>query len=671
MTDRKNMASRVGEKIAALQEMAADLINGRRRVGVVADWNHRAHRRAPAVQRTPLDEAIHRIQQYLLRRQHPIGYWSGELVADATLSSDYIFLLHFLDERDPVKEQKLVHGILETQNPDGGWSIYEGGPSEINATVKAYVALRLCDRPPESPPLARARGRILALGGIEAVNSYSRVYLAILGAMDWKDLPALVPEIMLVPAWFPFNIYDISSWSRAIVVPLTIVYAHKPRKPYRDLKFDELRTHRWTAPKRRGFLASVFRWADKALGVYDRVAYRPVRRLAVQKALEWILERNRPAGGLGAIWPGMLNSIIALRCLGYAKESPQVRKAFREMREFEVRENGTMRMIPCFSPVWDTAWAMIALSDSQYEMGRREILGAASWLISKQENHPGDWQYNNRRAPHGGWYFEFDNAFYPDVDDTAAVLMALHAGGADRTEPGRGAFRRGLEWILTMQNDDGGWGAFDRNNNKMWLNSVPFADHNALLDPSESDITARVLELFGRIGWHPSHQAIRRGIEFIKSQQREDGSWYGRWGVNYIYGTWQVLVGLAAVGEDPWQDYIQRGVRWLRSIQRPDGGWGETCETYVQPEAKGQGPSTPSQTAWAILGLLAASGLGADDPAVRRGVNYLLQTQLPEGGWDEKAHTGTGFPGVFYLKYTLYRHYFPLQALGQLRSRIG
>ena len=663
------VTARVGQKIAALQEKAIELFNGRRRIEPVTDWRHRTAPAAPRQPEPQVDKAVRRVQQYLVRRQHPIGYWSGELIADSTLQSDYIFMMHFLDERDADKEEKLVRGILNAQNADGGWSIYAGGPSEINPSVKAYVALRLCEIPLNTDAMIQARARILALGGIEAVNSYSRAYLAILGAFEWRELPSLVPELMLVPKWFPFNIYDISSWSRAIVVPLMIIFAHKPRKPFPGLTFDELRAGKWTAPRRPGFLASVFRQADRAMRVYDKVAYRPVRRLAIERAAEWMLERLRPPGGLGAIYPAMLNSIIALRCLGYTKESPQVRKAVREMGEFEVSENGTIRVIPCFSPVWDTAWAVIALADSNYDLHSPVVRSGASWLVSKQEESPGDWQVNNRGVPHGGWYFEFDNPFYPDVDDTAAVLMALHSSGEDRAGPGRAAFRRGLGWILAMQNDDGGWGAFDRNNNKMWLNSVPFADHNALLDPSECDIAARVLELFGRIGLHPSHQAVTHAIAFIKEHQCGDGSWYGRWGVNYIYGTWQVLVGLVAIGEDASQDYIQRGVRWLRSMQRSDGGWGETCETYVNPAAKGGGPSTPSQTAWAILGLLAASPLGADDPAVCRAKDYLVSTQRADGGWDEEAHTGTGFPGVFYLKYTLYRHYFPLMALSQLRTQ--
>lgn len=665
----RHVAARVRENFAALQMKVVELLG--RRAGNAVTWQSRERRVTPPRPTTKLDFSIDAAQHYLLARQHPIGYWVGELQADSTLESDYIFFMHWLGERDEKKIAKLVRFILDDQNADGGWSIYHRGPSELNPTVKAYVALRLAGFKPDDPPARRAREAAIRLGGIENINSYSRVYMAMLGLMSWEKLPAIIPELMLMPKWSPFNIYEISSWSRGILVPLTIIHTLRPHAPPHDIGVDELRSGLPEVKVRRGFLSSLFRWIDGVMRVYDRMAIPPIRRRAMREATEWMLEHMRPAGGIAGIFPALMNSLICLRALGYSKDAPEFRKTLREFREFEVEDGDVMRMQPCFSPVWDTAWTMIALSESGVAPASPALRGAASWLISKQEPHEGDWTYGNPGAEPGGWYFEFDNVFYPDVDDTVAVLMALHSMHADETAEGREAFRKGLTWMLSMQNDNGGWGAFDRNNDREWLNAVPFADHNALLDPSMSDMTGRIIELLGIVGFKMDDSRIRRAVAFIRRDQRPDGSWYGRWGVNYIYGTWQALRGVKCAGEDMNQPYVQRAVAWLRSIQGADGGWGESCETYVNERAKGRGPSTPSQTAWAILGLVTASPLGVDDPAVRRGIRHLVTTQQPFGGWNEDAHTGTGFPGVFYLKYTMYRHYFPLLALAVCRARGG
>jgi squalene-hopene/tetraprenyl-beta-curcumene cyclase len=609
--------------------------------------------------------AIDAAQAYLLGKQDPSGCWSSELIGDSTLESDAVMLMHFLRDVDPDRQEGLLRHVLSQQNADGGWSIYRGGPSDPNATLKAYFALRLSGRPDSDPAVGRARERLLRLGGIEACNSYSKFYLAMFGLYDWNRLPSMIPELMLLPASpVLVNLYRISAWTRTIVVPMLLLFALRPRVPVsfnlRDLQIPH--PPAGARSFRQGFWRAVFKFADRVMALYNRRPSDLLRRVAMRKAERWVVERARTPGGLGAIYPPMLNTVMAFHALGYGKDHPDFAKALRDFRELEIHERGLIRVQPCFSAVWDTAWAVHALArggTSDASAVRR----GADWLYGKQVFETGDWKVNCRTGKPGGWAFEHDNPFYPDTDDTSAVLMGLHFAGRSR-EPG---FAAGVRWLRNMQNPDGGWGAFDRNVNLEVLEHLPWADHNALLDPSTADLTGRILETFGYLGHRRDEAFMARAIQYLRRAQEPDGSWFGRWGVNYIYGTWQVLVGLSAAGVDPSDPSIRSGAGWLRSVQNPDGGWGETCSSYDDPSRKGRGRSTPSQTSWGLLGLLAA-GADPSEPAVERAVRWLLARQRLDGAWEEHEHTGTGFPRVFYLVYTMYREYFPLLALQAVRD---
>jgi squalene-hopene/tetraprenyl-beta-curcumene cyclase len=609
---------------------------------------------------TRLGAAIEAAQRHLLARQSIEGYWGAELNGDATLESDAVMLMHYLGDVDASRQERLLRYVLSQQNEDGGWPIFKHGPSDPNATVKAYFALRLGGRSDAEPSLEKARLRILQFGGIEVCNSYTKFYLAIFGQYDWKRLPSMLPEIMLLPRSPKLlNLYRISAWTRTIVVPMLIIYA---LKPYVSIPFslkDLILPYSPPGAKslRNAFWRAFFKFADRAMSLYDRLGVRWIRRIAIKRCLTWMLERMKPPGGLGAIYPPMLNSIVALRALGFSKTCPAIRKALAEFNALAIEEGDVIRWQPCFSAVWDSAWAVHALGRTGLASHPATQRGA-DWLLSKQVFTGGDWQVNNPAGKPGAWAFEFDNPVYPDTDDTCAVLMGLFWAGR-RNSPG---FDAGLDWLRTMQNPDGGWGAFDRNVNLEILEHIPWADHNAMLDPSTADLTGRILEAFACAGVRLEQPFVAKAIAFLRRTQEADGTWFGRWGVNYLYGTWQVLVGLKAVGVDMREGWIQRAADWLRAVQNPDGGWGESCRSYNEPALKGKGPSTPSQTAWAVLGLLAA-GAAPSDPPIARGIEWILSRQRADGTWDESEHTGTGFPAVFYLVYTMYRHYFPLLAL--------
>ena len=614
-----------------------------------------------------LKRAIESAQRYLLSRQASAGFWDAELIGDSTLESDAVMLMHYLGQVDPERQGRLLRFVLSQQNADGGWPIYGGGPSDPNATMKAYFALRLAGFEDRDPNLKRARAKILAFGGIEACNSYTKFYLAIFGQYDWNRLPTMLPEILLLPesGLLP-NLYRVSAWTRAIVVPMLIIYARRPsvKIPFsiHDLQIPGVPSA--LTPGKNPFWSNCFQILDRVMCFFNRLDIRWLRKLALRKAERWMLERMEPPGGLGAIYPPMLNSIIALKALGYSPDHPAFAKALREFRELEVKDGEVTRVQPCFSAIWDTAWAVHALG-----RGGGPDPGAvqrgADWLFSKQIFQGGDWQVNCPKGKPGAWAFEHDNPFYPDTDDTSAVLMGLYFAGRHR----EAGFHAGVKWLLAMQNPDGGWGAFDRNVDLKILEHLPWADHNALLDPSTADLTGRILELLGYLGARPDERYMARAIEFLKSAQEPDGSWFGRWGVNYVYGTWQVLVGLRAAGVDMRAPWVRRAAAWLRSVQNEDGGWGESCRSYNDPRAKGLGRSTASQTAWGVLGLLAAGDSPAES-ALRDGIEFLLRTQRRGGGWQEEEHTGTGFPCVFYLVYTMYRHYFPLLALQAVRDGV-
>jgi squalene-hopene/tetraprenyl-beta-curcumene cyclase len=620
-----------------------------------------------------LEQAIDHGSDHLLSLQAKPGYWLGELEADSTLESDYIYYLYVLGKAEPARIAKLSNYVRRKQLADGGWSIYPGGPSELNATCKAYFALKLAGDNPKSAHMAQARETVLRLGGLEKSNSYVRFYLAVAGALGWELVPAILPEMMLLPNWFYLNIYEMSSWTRGIVIPMAILSALRPdwRLP-EHARVDEL----FCDPSRK---ASAFEWsdqlvswrnfflaADRAMKLYEKLPWKPLRQRALREAKAWVLEHIERTDGLAAIYPAMMNSIFALMALGHGPDDPLTSREIREFARFEIEEKDTIRLQPCVSPVWDTCIAMIALEEAGVPADHPALVKAADWILSKQVLGPGDWQIKNKDAAPGGWVFEFRNDFYPDVDDTAFVLMALQRVKFPDPKRMESAVRRGVQWLLSMQNRDGGWAAFDRDNNKEFLCNIPFADHNAMLDPSTADVTARVLECLGRFGWTANHPAIQRALQFLLKDQCEDGSWFGRWGVNYVYGTSGVLRSLETVSLTA-KEYCQRAVNWLRSVQKADGSFGESLRSYHEPHTKGEGKSTASQTAWGLIGLLAATE--TTDPAILHAVSYLVDEQNADGSWSEDEFTGTGFPCVFYLKYHLYRNSFPLYALARFRNQ--
>ncbi len=613
--------------------------------------------------------AIAAARNWLFSQQHEDGYWCGELEADTTLESDYILLHTLLGTGNPERNQKCANYILRHQNEDGGWPIYNGGPSNISASVKAYFSLKLAGYKPDHPALKRARKKILDLGGVTKVNTFTKIYLCFLGQYDYDAVPAIPPEIVLFPNWFWFNIYEISSWSRAILVPLSIVYAKKPfKKIPDDMAIDELFVGgRDKSRMRLEWSEKLVSWRnfflvlDRLVHWFEAVHIRPLRSIALKKAEQWMLERFEMSDGLGAIYPAMLNAIIALRCQGYSLDDPQMIRALDEFEKLGIEEEDTFRMQPCKSPVWDTAYALFALGEAGVPPTDPRMVKAADWTLQKQVRNPGDWTVNNKKGKPGGWYFEFNNEFYPDVDDSAMVALGLskveHPNGRYQVE----SVQRAIDWIMSMQCKNGGWASFDKDNDRMVFQYIPFADHNAMLDPPTVDITGRILEMLATYGYNKNHRAVKKALKFVRDEQEPDGSWFGRWGVNYIYGTMQVLRGLESIGTDHHEPYVQQAAEWIRMVQNPDGGWGETCGSYDDPNTKGIGPSTPSQTAWAVMGLLAANDTRSE--SVAKGVAYLLKTQKPDGSWDEAWYTGTGFPRVFYLMYHLYRQYFPLIAL--------
>lgn len=613
--------------------------------------------------------AIGGARNYLFSQQHEEGYWCGELGADTTLESDYILLHTLLGTGDSARFQKAARYILHYQNEDGGWPIYAAGPSNVSASVKAYFGLKLVGYKADHPALILARKKILELGGVTEVNTFTKIYLCFFGQYDYDAVPAIPPEIVLFPNWFWFNIYQISSWSRAILVPLSVAYAKKPFKKIPDeMGVEELfvggrdksRMHlHWD--KKLFSWRNFFLALDRMTHWFERVHIRPLRSIALKKAEKWMLERFEMSDGLGAIYPSMLNSIVALRCLGYSLDDPQVIRAIDEFEKLGIEDDDTFRMQPCKPPVWDTAYALFALGESGAPANDPRMMKCADWILQKQVRTVGDWKVKNRKGQPGGWYFEFNNEFYPDVDDSAMVCLALsqveHPNGRYQRE----SVQRAIDWILSMQCRGGGWASFDKNNDRMVFQHIPFADHNAMLDPPTVDITGRILEMLAAYGYDKNYPAVKKALKFIRDEQEPDGSWFGRWGVNYVYGTMLVLRGLEAMGIDHHEPYIQQAAEWLRMMQNADGGWGETCGSYDDPNAKGVGPSTPSQTAWAIMGLLAANDTRSD--CVAKGIAYLLRTQKKDGSWEESYYTGTGFPRVFYLMYHMYRQYFPLIAL--------
>jgi squalene-hopene/tetraprenyl-beta-curcumene cyclase len=620
-----------------------------------------------------LESALEQTRDWLLAQQAEEGYWVAELEGDTILESEYILLMTFLGrEADPVCA-RCARYIEDHQLSGGGWAIYPGGPTDISASVKAYFALKLTGHSPEEPAMERARWAILEAGGAAACNSFTRFYLALLGQIGYDECPCVPPELILIPPRWRFSLSAMSAWTRTIVVPLSIM---SYSKPVRDLGPDRgiaelflggdrhpsrgtARGLSWTSFFLR--LDGVFKWLD-------RHAPAAWRRLAIRAAHRWMLEHCEDTDGLGAIFPPMIYSVVALRCLGYDVESPEVQWALQRLEELQIVEGDRVRVQPCLSPVWDTAIATIALADARLAEDHPAWEQAVRWLLDQEVRAPGDWAIRGPAVEPTGWHFQFRNKFYPDLDDSAMVMLALRRSPLAEEPAVQAATRRGIDWLLAMQNRDGGWAAYDVDIDNQVLTQLPFADHNAMLDPSCADITARVLELLGLLGYRDDHPAIRRALAYLWSTQEPEGCWYGRWGVNYIYGTWQVLQGLAALDFPGDHPRVRAAAEWLESTQQPSGAWGESCRSYDDPALKGIGEPTPSQSAWAALGLIAAGRAGG--AAVRRGIDYLLQAQAPDGSWHEAPFTGTGFPRVFYLRYHFYRVYFPMMALARYRAAI-
>jgi squalene-hopene/tetraprenyl-beta-curcumene cyclase len=617
---------------------------------------------------------------YLLETQHSDGYWMTELTADTTLESDYILLQLWLHPPEngiwnpPTRPlvDKAVRSILARQLADGGFNIYPKGPSEISATVKAYFALKLAGVHYDDPRLSAARDRILALGGIQAANSYVKINLNLFDLYPRAGTPSIPPEIMLLPGNF---IYQMSSWTRAIVIPLAVVHASNPCRPVpQGFNLKELFTPGVPVTFRRN--QKFFTWRnlflrmDRVLKLWEGHGPKSIRTRAIRRAEQWILERTRYSDGLAAIYPPMQYVIMALDLLGYPKDHPDRVEAQRQFDALMVDDGERFFFQPCYSVVWDSAIAAFAMGEADVHGDAANALGRCSdWLLTKEVRRKGDWSIKRPNTEPSGWYFEFANEFYPDIDDTAMVLMAMHHARGSKPDAKRACEKRAVQWLLDMQSSDGGWAAFDVDNDWQPLSWVPFADHNAMLDPTCPDITGRVLEALCLCGVDQSHPAVRKGVEFLKRTQEQDGSWYGRWGVDYIYGTFLALRGLQAAGENDREAHIQRALEWIRSTQNFDGGWGESCASY-DGNSFVQAPSTPSQTAWAILGLLA--GGDTTSTTLHDGVEYLVRTQKENGAWDEELATGTGFPSVFYLCYHSYRNSFPLLALGTfLKTKTG
>jgi len=593
---------------------------------------------APQPTGTALQSAIEQATDWLLRRQHPEGYWVGELEGDTILESEYVLLLIWLGRpvTDPTIQQCAEY-IRQQQLPSGGWSLFPGGPLEISASVKAYWVLKIAGDSPAAEHLCRAREAIRNAGGAEKVNSFTRFYLALLGMISFRQCPAVPPELMLLPRWFPFNIYEMSAWSRTIIVPLSLVWAFQPRRKLppehhiRELFLDAPEKMSVVMPKSQQLdklkretwirWETVFRTIDQVWKFFERLHLKPFREYARHLAKKWVLRRLEKSDGLGAIFPPIIWTIIALRCMGYAEDSPEVQGQLHELEKLTIREQETVRLEPCRSPVWDTAIAINALREAGVPAQHPQIATGVNWLLSKEVRSAGDWTVNHRGVEPGGWYFEFNNEFYPDVDDTIMVTMALSRcltgsnqsswsasltgnprTGADvdlsmvvasatdapervvadveRMQPILAAMRRAVKWTAAMQSRNGGWAAFDSNNDREILTRVPFADHNAMIDPPTADITARVLEMYGRLGVRGGDPMFERALRFVWDEQEADHCWIGRWGVNYIYGTWQVLVGLTEFGVPPDDARMQAAARWLKEKQQADGGWGETPQSY-------------------------------------------------------------------------------------------
>lgn len=617
-----------------------------------------------------VEDAIAKSQNHLLSIQYPEGYWWGELESNVTITAEVV-LLHKIWGTSRLPLPKVEAYLRSQQRQHGGWELFYGDGGELSTSVEAYMALRLLGVPATDSAMIKARNFILQRGGISKTRIFTKFHLALIGCYNWRGLPSIPPAIMLLPDAFPFNIYEMSSWARSSTVPLLIVFDDKPiyiTDP--TINLDELYTEGVAHVKfelpRQGDWTDLFINLDDAFKLAESLNLMFLREEGIKAAERWIIERQEATGDWGGIIPAMLNSMLALKSLNYDVNNPIVVRGLQAIDNFAIETEDDYRVQPCVSPVWDTAWVMRALIESGIAANHPAVVQAGEWLLDKQIFAYGDWAIKNHQALPGAWAFEFENRFYPDVDDSAVVVMALQLAKLPNEQLKQQAIARGINWIASMQCHEGGWAAFDLNNNQDWLNLVPYGDLKAMIDPNTADVTARVLEMLGECQ-DIDTQSFEKAIRYLMDEQETEGCWFGRWGVNYIYGTSGVISALALVAPDTHQHSIQRAANWLLRCQNEDGGWGETCCSYDDPNLKGQGESTASQTAWAIIGLIAALKATGKITlsAIEKGIDYLLAAQQPDGTWDEAEFTGTGFPGHFYLKYHLYQQYFPLIALGR------
>lgn len=621
-------------------------------------------------------DAIAASQKHLLSIQNPDGYWWAELESNVTITSEAV-LLHKIWGTEKTRPLHKVENYLRSQQREhGGWELFYGDGGDLNTTVEAYMALRLLGVPATDTALLKAKSLILAKGGISKTRIFTKLHLALIGCYNWRGLPSLPPWVMLLPDNFFFNIYELSSWARSSTVPLLIVFDRKPIfKIDQPINLDELYAEGienvvWQLPK-NGDWSDIFNILDDGFKLAESINFVPFRNEGIKAAEKWILERQEVTGDWGGIIPAMLNSLLALKCLDYDANDPVIERGLKAVDNFAIETENSYCVQPCVSPVWDTAWAIRALIDSGFAPNDPAIVKAGEWLIEKQILDYGDWNVKNKQGKPGAWAFEFENRFYPDVDDSAVVVMALHQAKLRNEELKKQAIDRALNWIATMQCKPGGWAAFDLDNDQEWLNSVPYGDLKAMIDPNTADVTARVLEMLGACNLSIPANNLEKSLDYLLKEQEIEGCWFGRWGVNYIYGTSGVLSALALINPLKYARDINQGAAWLVKVQNSDGGWGETCFSYNDPSLKGKGDSTASQTAWALIGLIAA-GEATDKLAIdsiEKGINYLLETQKLDGTWDEEYFTGTGFPCHFYLKYHLYQQYFPLMALGRYQAK--
>ena len=610
--------------------------------------------------------ALGRARAHLLSLQNPAGWWRAELQTNVTMDAEDLLLREFLGIRDPDAIARAATWIRSQQRADGTWSNFAGGPADLSTTIEAYAALKLAGDDVDAPHMARARAHILAEGGLEAARVFTHIWFALFGEWSWDDVPALPPEMIFLPSWFPLNVHDFACWARQTIVALTVVRAARPVRPL-PFSVAELRTGRMPPSGRRSPRARALALLDRVLRVYERRPFAPLRRRALAVVERWIRERQEADGSWGGIQPPWVYSIMALTLRGATLDDPAVARGLNGIEGFLVHDGDRRRLEACQSPVWDTALAVVALSDAGVPGDDPALVRAADWLLGEQVEVRGDWAVRRPDLPSGGWSFEFDNDLYPDTDDTAEVVLALRRVRHPDAARVRAAIVRAERWTAGMQSRNGGWGAFDADNVRALCREIPFCDFGEVVDEPSADVTAHVVEMLAEAGPEFA-EATSTGAVWLADQQEPGGSWFGRWGVNHVYGTGAAVPALVAAGMSPSDPRLRRAAAWLESVQNEDGGWGEDPRSYDDPAWIGRGESTASQTAWALLALHA---LGERTEAVERGLAWLVATQREDGGWDEPQYTGTGFPGDYYINYHLYRHTFPLTALGRWSATPG